>query len=196
MIESTGMRTFIAIEIPEEVRKSLQDFQERLRKNGLHASWVKPELMHLTLRFLGDITEEQRNALASFLKHAYDNMLAPTLLTRGIGAFPSIRKPSVVWAGIEALTGELDALQQIAEAGAREIGVQPETKAFHGHVTLARIRKRDNAPLVSQLIAPYLENGMSPEFGHEFRASNVVLFSSTLTPKGPIHRKVQEFPLL
>ena len=190
------MRTFIAIELPEDVRAALQNFQDRLRKKEMLASWVKPDVMHLTLRFLGDITEEQSNALASLLKESYDGLIAPTLLTRGIGVFPSIRKPGVVWAGIETLEGELDSIQRIAESGACAIGVQPERKPFHAHVTLARIRKRDNAPLASQLIARYLEKGMAPEFGYEFRASNVVLFSSTLTAKGPLHRKVQEFPLL
>ena len=190
------MRTFIAIEIPEEVRAALHDFQERLRKRGMHASWVKPEVMHLTLRFLGDIAEAQVDTLASFLKDSYDGLVSPILLTRGIGAFPTIRKPSVVWAGIETLAGELDSIQRIAETGACRIGLPPEMKPFHAHVTLARMRKRDTAQLVSQLMTPYLGEGMTPEFGHEFRAANVVLFSSTLTPKGPIHRKVQEFSLL
>jgi len=190
------MRTFIAIEMPEDVRTSLQDFQERLRKRGMHASWVKPEVMHLTLRFLGDIAEEQVNTLSSFLEAAYTGVTAPVLLTRGIGAFPTIRKPSVVWAGIETLAGEMDSIQRIAESGSRIVGLSPETKPFHAHVTLARMRKRDNVQLVSQLLTPYLGEGVTPEFGHEFRASNVVLFSSTLTPKGPIHRKVQEFSLL
>ena len=190
------MRTFIAIELPEATRTALYDFRELLRRKGMHATWVKPEAMHLTLRFLGDITEEQSDALSTFLATHYQGMTSLVLLVRSIGAFPSVKKPNILWAGIETLQGELEVVQQVAETGARKIGLEPETKDFHPHVTLARFKKREDSRLASQYIKPYLAEGMTPEFGYEFKALNVVLFSSTLTKSGPIYKKLQEFPLL
>ncbi|HDP34034.1 MAG TPA: RNA 2',3'-cyclic phosphodiesterase [Candidatus Hydrogenedentes bacterium] len=189
------MRTFIAIELPEETRGALYAFSERLQKSGLRASWVKRDVMHLTLRFLGDITQEQCDALPSFLDDAYKNKAAPVLLARGVGAFPSPRRPAVVWAGVETVAGDLAAVQHIAESAARHIGLPVEMKPFHAHVTLARLRKHDDSRRFSVALTPFLSQGMTPEFGYEFRAANVVLFSSTLTKYGPIHRKIEEFSL-
>ena len=190
------MRTFIAIELPEAARTSLHDFSELLRRKGMHATWVKPEAMHLTLRFLGDITEEQAGTLSSVLAESYADTDAPVLLIRGVGAFPSVKKPNILWAGVETVQGNVDVLQQAAEFGARGIGLVPETKKFHPHITLARFKKTEDSRLASQHIMPYMGEQIAPEFGYEFRASNVVLFSSTLTKTGPIYKKLREFPLL
>ncbi len=190
------MRTFIAIELPEAARTSLHDFSELLRRKGMHATWVKPEAMHLTLRFLGDITEEQAGTLSSVLAESYADTDAPVLLIRGVGAFPSVKKPNILWAGVETVQGNVDVLQQAAESGARSIGLAPETKKFHPHITLARFKKPEDSRSAYQHISPYMAEGMTPEFGYEFRASNVVLFSSTLTKSGPIYKKLQEFTLL
>ena len=189
------MRAFIAIELPEAVRRALYDFRELLRRKGMHASWVKPEAMHLTLRFLGDITEEQAQTFSSFVSESYMNLAAPVLLVRGIGAFPSLKKPNILWAGVETVQGNLDVLQQAAEFGARGIGLVPETKKFHPILRCA-IQKNGGQPFGIQHIMPYMGEQIAPEFGYEFRASNVVLFSSTLTKTGPIYKKLREFPLL
>jgi RNA 2',3'-cyclic 3'-phosphodiesterase len=189
------MRTFIAIELPEATRVALYDFRELLRRKGMHATWVKPEVMHLTLRFLGDVTAEQASTLSAILTEAYSSMIAPVLLVRGVGVFPSLNKPSILWAGIETLQGNLETLQQAAESGARQIGIAPEAKTFHPHITLARFKKQEDSRSAAQLITPYLSQGMPPEFGNEFRASNVVLFRSTLTKNGPVYKILQEFSL-
>ncbi len=189
------MRTFIAIELPEATRVALYDFRELLRRKGIHATWVKPEAMHLTLRFLGDVTEEQASTLSAILTEAYSSTAAPFLLVRGVGAFPSSTNPSILWAGIDTLQGNLETLQQAAESAARQIGIPPEAKPFHPHITLARFKKREDSRSAAQLITPYLAEDMKPEFGNEFRASNVVLFNSTLTKNGPVYKILQEFPL-
>jgi 2'-5' RNA ligase len=190
------MRTFIAIELPEATRAALYDFKALLHRKGMHATWVKPEAMHLTLRFLGDITEEQAGTLSTILTESYADKAAPVLVVRGVGAFPSLKKPNILWAGVETVQGDVEALQQAAESGARGIGLAQETKKFHPHITLARFKKPEDSRSASQHISPYMAEGMTPEFGYEFRASNVVLFSSTLTKNGPIYKKLQEFTLL
>lgn len=189
------MRSFIAIELPEATRVALYDFRELLRRKGMRATWVKPEAMHLTLRFLGDVREEEASTLSAILTAWYSGMAAPVLLVRGIGAFPSLKKPGILWAGVETLQGDLKALQHVAASGAGQIGIAPDARPFHPHITLARFKKRENSRSAAQHVTPYLAEGMTPEFGNEFRASNVVLFSSTLTKNGPVYKILQEFPL-
>ena len=193
--DTSGMRAFIAIELPEDVRVALQAFGVRLRERGLDAAWVKPGAMHLTLRFLGDIDEEQAAFIGLRLSRQYEGMAAPRLLARGVGAFPSLRKPSVIWAGVETLAGDLNALHQAAESCARAAGLMAQTKPFHAHLTLARLRARSDRSAFAQALAPYVAPGGIPEFGQELTARNVLLFNSTLTPKGPVYRKVREFTL-
>jgi RNA 2',3'-cyclic 3'-phosphodiesterase len=189
------MRTFIAIELPEETRDALSRMGSQLCKNGMNGSWVKPENMHLTLRFYGDIEADAALRLGAFLGEALTPQIQLTLLARGIGAFPSIRKPSIIWAGLEHISGDLISLQRATERAAGEIGLPPETRIFHPHVTLVRLRRPPVGNEWAALLAPFQAENSIPEFGQEFRVRNVVLFSSTLTLQGPIYRKIREFPL-
>lgn len=189
------MRAFIAIEAPEDVRGAVHQFGERLRKRGLKASWVKPDAMHLTLRFLGDIDEAAATTVANSLAQHLAGLASPRLLARGVGAFPSVRRPSVVWAGVETLSGDIHALRGAVEESARAVGLPPEHKAFHPHLTLARLRARSDVAAFAEALAPYAAPDVMLEFGQEFNAGNVVLFNSTLTPRGPSYRVLQEFAL-
>jgi len=189
------MRMFVAIELPEAARNAVHALGLRLRREKDGASWVRPENMHLTLRFYGDVPDTRMRPLIESLCLRIAPLRGPQLLTRGIGAFPSVRRPSILWAGLETLSGDLNALQQAAEAAASDIGLSPETRAFHPHVTIARVRVPDKAGAYAALLAPYLEPGCAPEFGQAFEVRNVVLFSSQLTPSGPVYKVVREISL-
>ncbi len=184
------MRAFVAIEIPAEVREALTALRDQWRQSGARASWVRPENMHLTLRFLGEISWEQIEQMAVRLEAAYAAMPALMLAVRGAGAFPNRRKPGVLWVGVQALSGDLAAVQQCAEEAAHGIGLPPETKAFHPHITLARIRDARQIGALPELIAA------AEHFdGGAFSAGAVSLFESELRPGGPIYRRRREFHL-
>ncbi len=184
------MRAFIAMELPGAIRESLMSLRERLRRSGAKASWVHPDNMHLTLRFLGEVDQDAINALCALLEAEYRNCGPVTLAVAGVGGFPNRRKPSVVWAGIEILSGDLMVLQAHAEQAARSIGLAPEEKPFHPHVTLARLRDhRALGTLPAELEAA------QTYWGGEFTAAVVSLFSSELRPAGPIYRCLREFPV-
>jgi 2'-5' RNA ligase len=182
------VRTFIAIELPEEVRSAIGALSTRLRAADARATWVRPENVHLTLRFLGDLDGERIGTISGILAGAYKGMTPFTLCVRGTGVFPNPRRPSVVWAGVETLEGGLAQAQLAAESAARAIGLPPEEKRFHPHLTLARIRDgRAAGPLIEALER---EQGFD---GGEFTVRSVSLFSSRLTPHGSIYSRVQEF---
>lgn len=184
------MRCFLAIELSEETRSAVAGLRERLRRAGANASWPRPENLHLTLRFLGDIDDTQQTGIARRIREPLSALHSPELIVRGTGAFPNLRKPAVIWVGIESPGSALAAVQDACEQAARAIGLDAEKKVFRPHITLARLREPYRAGgLVRALEA---ESGF---FGGEFTASNVTLFSSTLTPQGAVYTPLEHFLL-
>jgi 2'-5' RNA ligase len=184
------MRAFIAIELPESIRTQLGELNSRLRSTRVKASWVQPDRMHLTLRFLGDITDEQAETLSSLITQACSDVPGFTLTCGGLGAFPNLRRPSVVWAGIGPLEPDLVRVQAASESAARSCGLSAETKPFHPHVTLARIKDPRNAAALVDAI-----HATSAFDAGAFDVSHVSLFSSELTPRGAIYTRIREFPM-
>jgi 2'-5' RNA ligase len=176
--------------LPEAILQSLASLRERLRKSGARASWVKDGNMHLTLRFLGEVSTEQLTALTKHLAEVYRDCEAAPLSVSGVGAFPNVRRPSVVWVGMQPVEGPLAALQSHAEQAAHAIGLAPESKSFHPHVTLARIRDDRNLGNLPGALADAREYHAG-----DFTAEHVALFSSELKPGGPIYRRLEEFRL-
>ena len=184
------MRVFVAIDAPEGVKRELLALQERLRKTGVRPVWVKPDNMHLTLRFLGDISQEQADSYIAMLEEGYRELLPFKLHVGGVGVFPSERRPSVVWSGVLPEDGPVAYAHTVAESAARAIGLLPEDKVFRPHLTVARIKDfRDTTPLVEYL---HYERQFD---GGDLPVRSIRVYSSTLTPKGPIYRCLREITL-
>jgi len=183
------MRCFLAIELPDEVRAALTDVSARLRLLPVKASWVRAEHMHLTVRFLGECNDGQVGDLSTHLRGGLAGIGPFPLVVEGIGAFPTVRRPSVVWAGAGPATGALAVVQARCEKAARSIGLPPETKAFHPHITLARIK--DHRPPIE--LSHAIEREQAFVAG-EFPVLGVSLLSSELTPRGPAYARIEEFP--
>ena len=155
----------------------------------MKASWVRPEHMHLTLRFLGDIDNAQAQFISPYLREVFSDMHPFTLLAQAVGAFPNLRRPSIVWAGIGPLTGPLELVQTHCERAAQHAGLTPELKPFHPHITLARIK--DPRPPVDLMQAIERERTFT---AGEFTVHGVSLLKSELTPRGPNYTRLEEFP--
>ena len=181
------MRAFIAIELPEETKQELQELAGQLRRAGIRASWVKPDRMHLTLRFLGEIDEDQAETIAGHLVREYSGRAPFECAVEGAGAFPNVRRPSVLWAGVGPLEGGLADIQAVAEQAASGAGLKPERRRFRPHLTLGRIRKPEAAGHLGRALAP-----LRTFRGKPFPVRGVTLFSSTLTPEGPVYERIQE----
>ena len=186
--EGQPLRTFIAIELPDAVKEALLMLSGRLRRSGVRASWVKPDAMHLTLRFLGEIPAEDAARIADFLAGRYQGLTPFEVHVSGTGAFPSVKRPSVVWAGAGPFEGPFVQAQAIAEEAACAIGLPREKRPFHPHLTLARVKEEQSAPRLTAYLAR--EN----EFrAGSFLATSVSLFSSQLTPQGALYDRLKEF---
>ena len=145
------IRVFLAIELSLDVRKKLSELQQQLRKTLPPINWVRPESIHLTLKFLGYVDPSSISQLLSVLKPIGKKQHVFSIDVHGLGVFPQVKHPRIFWIG---LTGNTQALQELVleiEAALEPLGFPPEEKAYHPHLTLARI-KRENATVGSALL--------------------------------------------
>lgn len=182
------MRAFVAIELPDAIKENLAGLAERLRPARVPASWVRPEQIHLTLRFLGDVDKTRLEQISATLRAAYRGTPPFTVRVSGTGGFPNIRRPHVIWVSLHSAENELAEVQQKAESAAQAIGLTPEERPFNPHLTLARIKD----PHAAWPLAAMLEQEAQFHAG-EFTVSGVSLFSSQLNPKGALHTRLEEF---
>lgn len=197
------MRTFIAIELPTPVQEFIAAQQQSVRAtldergaaSGLR--WVPTEKLHLTLRFLGDTTTAQRQAMHAHLDriagchHAFD--LAPSVL----GCFPNMGRPSVVWLGLDGNGAKLQALQRDVEDAAQQAGFPAENRSYAPHLTLARVdRSLPSAALrhLSQVLAE-VAHAPSPVSPPAFAVDSFVHMQSVLKPAGAEYTVLARFAL-
>ncbi len=134
------MRTFIAIEIPDGIKQQMVEVQARLRKAAIDASWPRPEGIHLTLKFLGEVPESQLPDITAALQASVLGKKPFRLEVSGTGAFPSARNARVLWIGLAGELGALAELQAAVEDAIVRIGMEREDRPFKPHLTLARIK--------------------------------------------------------
>jgi RNA 2',3'-cyclic 3'-phosphodiesterase len=187
-------RTFVAIAVPEEVRTELlaaqHDLQTVLPRQA--AAWSKPDNMHLTLRFLGNVAATRVLELTNKLRPALTGFGALELICERLGCFPDLRFPRVVWAWVHDEAERLPQLQLRIEAVVREFAEQPAESRFVGHITLARPKqiKRPEA----ERLARFVEGAVGRTFGR-WRAKEVLLLRSELSPGGSKYVELAGFPL-
>jgi 2'-5' RNA ligase len=180
------VRAFVAVEVSEGARQAIAGLLERLsRAPGAPVRWVKPELMHLTLAFLGEVPPDFIDAARARLAEVVPGHRAFTMQLRGLGAFPSPGRARVVWLGAEQGRDEVGALQADAVEALRSIGFEPERRPFSPHLTIGRLK-----------FAADVGGVVSVPFESEaFRVGRVVLFRSVLGPAGPTYTSLGEFLL-
>ncbi len=184
-----AVRTFIAIELPQEVRAYLEARQEDLARAGGDVKWVRPDDIHLTLAFLGNVPVEEIAAVAAAVGGAAAGMEPIRLRAGGAGRFPPRGRPRVVWIGIEEPTGALARLQSaVAEATAR-FAEKPERREYKAHLTVGRVRGGRGAEELSEAVA-----ALADAKGPEFEAAEVVIFESVLAREGPTYMPLARVP--
>ncbi len=188
------VRAFIAIELPTEVKSSLSGLIENLRPGRERAvKWVNPKSIHLTLKFLGDIPERQLVDITSALAGATEGLTYFDLKLEGIGAFPGLKAPRVVWAGIGGDISKLMKLQKQVEQSLVPLGFTPEKREFSAHLTLGRVR--ENATHLERADLGLALGKLTPENASPFTVSRVSLMQSTLTHSGAIYNQLASIAL-
>lgn len=138
------MRLFIALNLPDKERLRVHRAAQPLREEGLPVRWIDEDKLHITLKFLGQVRAERVQEVQRTMERVADATPAFDVSLEGVGAFPTIRRPRVIWLGVEA-SPELRCLKQDLEWGLGDCGFEPETRAFHPHVTLGRADENGGA---------------------------------------------------
>ena len=180
------MRAFVALELPKNLRERMGEVSRALNAGGAKVRWVHPDQMHLTLRFLGDISMDQAETMKRAVRDAVALQPEPLKLgIGGLGAFPNRRNPRVIWVGINPHAG-LATVQRIIDEAAVGTGVEPENRAWAPHLTLGRIKFVENhSPLLKRLKSVRVET-------FYYTCDTVTLYESTLTPEGPLYRPLEQ----
>lgn len=181
------MRLFVALSISAQVRESLASLLSELRRADCKPRWVNPENLHVTLKFIGHIApEELPNIFEALRKVATPSQIA--LEFRGMGFFPNDRRPTVVWAGIQA-SPELAALAERIDQSLAASGIPRETRPFAPHLTLARFKE----PGISQPLRALLAKRRDLSFGNQI-ASEFHLMESKTKSTGAEYTTLHLFP--
>lgn len=188
------MRLFVAVEIGTAIANRAAGIVGELRRRAVSlapraaATWIPPDRMHLTIRFIGEVDEKTRRAVETALRPPID-VASFMLAIAEIGTFPRSGPPRVIWAGVSAGRQSLEEIERVVTARLERVGIPAEKRAFRPHLTLARIRE------ASRLRSPpLLERHRDAELGRT-RVDAITLFESRLSPKGPTYVPLQRTAL-
>ena len=187
------VRAFVAIELPPHILTHLENLQSRMKQDvpaGL-VRWVKSEGIHLTLQFLGDVPTTQIEAIAAAIQAVCVSYTPFVFHVGGLGCFPNLRRPNVIWVGVDEPGGILPRLQRDIEQSLKPLGFKPEDRKFSPHLTLGRIK--GGRPAELQALGEYITHS-KVQIG-EAQAAAVHLIRSELLPGGAVYTSLAEAPL-
>ena len=167
------MRLFVAIDLPDSVKERLEEIITELRTCRADVRWVHFDLMHVTLKFLGNIEPQELVAIDGVLSRIAANTQPAQGRLHNVGSFPHLRRPRVLWIGVETYNGMLAALHADLDAALAKLGFSKEIRRFHPHITLGRIR--GNRRLSALREAVEKQSGHKDEI---FKIRHLTLFES------------------
>ena len=184
------LRTFIAIELPETAVSFVIRIQEVLKSYRFKIRWVQPENMHLTLKFLGDIHREDRVRIEDAISNAAKECEPMQFAVKGMGVFPGVKRPRVVWCGLKGDTASLVDLQGCLDEKLIDVGFSKEKRPFKGHLTLGRAK----GPVSPGKIIDAMKE-ISGFESKPFQVEAIALISSDLKPSGAVYTRLKSISL-
>jgi 2'-5' RNA ligase len=186
-----GIRSFLAFELPADIKTIVTRVSGEVRKSPLEVRWVRPESIHLTVVFMGDIESEQVPLMGGPLAAVCANYSPFKISLKPMGCFPNNRNPRVIWLGIEGDLERMSAFRDDLQTALAPFGIKEEERAFRPHLTLGRFKKPGKRQIeLEQLLATYRDLS-SPAC----TLCELVLFRSDLKPGGAVYTKMRSWPL-
>ena len=191
--EPKPIRAFICIQLERGLIAELTELRHRLERTlpGNSVRWNPPDQIHLTLKFLGNIPESQAGDLAAALRGACQGMAPFPLRAEGVGAFPNLRNPRIIWVGLPGEVERLLSLQKQIDSAAQPWNKEAEDRPFRPHLTLARIK----SPHASRQIGQALQAAQFVS-QHPWRVDQIFLMQSQLSSEGAVHSVLASVSLL
>lgn len=184
------MRAFVAINLPAAVRAAIAETLEPVRRRSAGVRWTEPGSMHLTLQFLGNVEQGRMEGIGEALARAAAESTPFDMELRGFGAFPTLRRPRVLWVGV-ADVPPLLAMQRAVEESLERVGFTPEARPFHPHITVGRAERGARAADTAATAARAHELEFEASVGVE----TIELMESVLHPHGARYSVVRRFEL-
>ena len=179
------IRSFLAIELPEDQKKIVAGYIQELRQVPSKIKWVLPQQTHFTLKFFGSIMPETVEKISQTLSSVLSEFPEFHLTLKGIGTFPNLFRPRVIWLGLGGETDSLRGIHRVIDQALIPLGIPKEERPFKGHLTLGRNKENQiNEPLYRHL------SEWSKEETAPFAIEEVILFQSVLKSAGPVYTKL------
>jgi RNA 2',3'-cyclic 3'-phosphodiesterase len=186
-----GIRSFLAFELPSQIREVLIDLFGKAKKTSLDVRWVRPEGIHLTVIFMGDVREEDIPAMAEFIGTVCSGYGPFTVALQGMGCFPNSRNPRVLWLGVEGSLERMSRFQNELQRGLAPFGIREEKRDFRPHLTLGRFKRPlKTAGGLEKLLAEH--RGLTSPV---CSLNELILFRSDLRPGGAVYTKMRSWLL-
>ncbi len=183
------IRTFIAVDLPQQIKMEIDKMIAGFRQLNANIRWVKAVNLHLTLRFLGDIPEETISALAENIKANTEGFGGFDLSLSGLGAFPNLRRPRVIWIGSGSGADRLKSLAAKVEQATIDAGFGKGDKPFSSHLTIGRVKFPKG---LDRLLAQIEKSGYESQL---FGVNEVSIYKSDLSPAGPKYTRLEVISL-
>jgi RNA 2',3'-cyclic 3'-phosphodiesterase len=180
------LRVFVAIELDPDFCSSAMKLVEILSMAGADVKWVEPDNMHVTLKFLGDVSLTDTARICDAVKKAADEYQPFDIEFAGAGAFPNLGRPRTIWLGTREGSEPMRQLVESLESRLQKLGFRRENRPFQAHLTLGRVRR--GGPEIAELGRLIAENAEFPAGASG--VSEVIVFSSDLTSAGPVYSVV------
>lgn len=184
------MRAFIAIKIPAQTCDIICRIQEQLKTSLPKVSWVKPENLHLTLKFLGEVSSKQIDRAKEITAEIAESCVDFKIRLEALGVFPNLHRGRIIWLGSDQLPEELVKIVEKVEEKIAELGKPKEERPFLAHITIGRIKSPINPTLLEEEV-----NKINNEICNknlEFNAAGITLFKSILSRQGPTYISLKE----
>ncbi len=182
------LRLFVACDIPELVKDEIDRFAGFLKKHGVDVKWTRKENLHLTLKFFGNISSERVEEIKKSLTSLKTGIKPFSVHFSGVGAFPDIHKPSIIWIGVDKGESALKVLAETIDAGFSRTGFEKEKRDYSAHLTLGRVKDpRYSAKLTRALKSASFSSVEAIPIEH------ITLYKSVLTSEGPVYEAIERF---
>jgi len=184
------MRLFIACPVPEEIKNKIADLESEFRVSNADVKWVRPESIHLTLKFLGEVDEDKISEINNKISKAIEGFSVFRAVVEKIGVFPDWKRIRVVWVGIEDGQKELNELSKSVEDKMASIGFKKEKRGFTAHITIGRVRSGRSIDRLIDMVRKKSDISLGA-----IQISEVLLMQSILRPEGASYKCLERFNL-
>lgn len=186
------IRSFLAFELPSDIKRVVSHVSEEMRKSLLDVRWVKVNNIHITVVFIGNILEEHLRPMGKTVAEVCQRYGSFSVSLKGAGIFSSRKTPRVIWIRLEGDLERMSYFRDALQAGLKPFGIKIEKRQFKPHLTLGRFRKGAKPGVYLDKLLSRYQNLSTPLYA----LGELTLFRSDLDPKGAVYTKLNSWPLV